>query len=319
MADARVTQGFVHTLSRCRQRPSLTLLEIAWRWAFGIPVLGLIYWLGRGIYLRTPLDGTGIDSITFTDPMGAAVAIHAAVERLWPQVMALAWWLVPLLAVAWAVASGVGRALVVRRMIAADIFSQQAPIFSQRQAEARTGTVVVLQLVRLVALAGSFGVWFLALRYASATAITGPLLAGGEPNLVLYFAIVIVASLGLFVLWGVVSWVFFAAPLLAVMEGLGFAASLRAAVVRRKLRGPMVEINLVMGIVKIALVVLAMVFSATPLPFESVATPAFMAWWYVAVTVWYCVASDFFHVARLMQYVEMMDSAVEQRQKPSTD
>ena len=77
MADARVTQGFVHTLSRCRQRPSLTLLEIAWRWAFGIPALGLIYWLGRGIYLRTPLDGTGIDQITFTDPMGAAVAISA--------------------------------------------------------------------------------------------------------------------------------------------------------------------------------------------------------------------------------------------------
>jgi len=301
VADARVTQGFVQTLSRCRQRPSLTLLEIAWRWAFGIPALVLVYWLGRGIYLRVPLDGTGINSITFTDPMGAAVALHAALQRLLPPVMAF-WWLVPVLAVAWAVASGLGRSLVVRRMIATDIFSQ-------RQAESRTGTVVVLQLVRLVALAGSFGVWFLALRYASNTAITGPLMAGGEPNLVLYFAIVIVASLGLFVLWGVVSWVFFAAPLLAVMEGLGFAASLRAAIVRRSLRGPMVEINLVMGIVKIALVVLAMVFSATPLPFESIATPAFMAWWYVVVAVWYCVASDFFHVARLMQYVEMMGSA----------
>jgi hypothetical protein len=46
-----------------------------------------------------------------------------------------------------------------------------------------------------------------------------------------------------------------------------------------------VEINLVMGIVKIALIVLAMVFSACPLPFESVATPEFMAWWYVGVTV----------------------------------
>ena len=295
MADARVTQGFVQTLSRCRQRPSLTLLEIAWRWAFGIPALGLIYWLGRGIYLRVPLDGTGINQITFTDPMGAAVAVHAALERLLPAVMAL-WWLVPVLAVAWAVMSGLGRALVVRRMIFAS-------------GPARSGTVIALQLVRLVALAGSFAVWFLALRYASNTAITSPLMAGGEPNLVLYFAIVIVASLGLFVLWGVVSWVFFAAPLLAVMEGLGFTASLRAAVVRRRLRGPMVEINLVMGIVKIALVVLAMVFSATPLPFESIATPAFMAWWYVVVAVWYCVASDFFHVARLMQYVEMMGSA----------
>ncbi len=165
-------------------------------------------------------------------------------------------------------------------------------------------TVIYLQLVRLVALAGSFALWFGTLRLASREAIWTALMAGGEPNVVLYFAIVIVASLGLFTLWGVVSWIFFAAPVLAVVEGLGFAESLRAARQRRNLRGPMVEINLVMGIVKIALVVLAMVFSATPLPFESMATPEFMHWWYAAVTVWYCVASDFFHVARLMQYVD---------------
>jgi hypothetical protein len=303
MADARATQGFVHTLSRCRQRPSLTLLEIAWRWAFGIPALLLIYFVARRILLNTPLDGTGLDQITFTDPMGAAVALHAAMARLLPPAIAVLWWLAPLLAVAWAWVSGVGRALVVRRMIYSD-----APIDA--------GTVVLLQLVRLAALAASFAVWMGALRFASKTAIAGPLLVGGEPNLVLYFAIVIVASLGLFTLWGVVSWILFAAPVLAVVEGLGFAESLRTARQRRGLRGPMVEINLVMGIVKIALVVLAMVFSATPLPFESIATPEFMHWWYAAVTVWYCVASDFFHVARLMQYVDYAHPA---KQKLTTD
>jgi hypothetical protein len=290
MADARATQGFVHTLSRCRRRPSLTLLEIAWRWSFGIPTLLLLFFLARRIYLSTPLDGTGINQMTFTDPMGAAVSLHSAASLLLPQVVALLWWLVPLLAVAWAVVSSVGRALVVRRMV-----YSTAPF--------NVGTVIGLQLIRLAALAGSFVIWFRMLQYASHTAIAAPLAAGGEPNLVLYFAIVIVASLALFVLWGVVSWIFFAAPLLAVIEGLSFTQSLRAAVARRALRGPMVEINLVMGIVKIALVVLAMVFSATPLPFESIATTAFMNWWYAGVTLWYCITSDFFHVARLMQYV----------------
>ena len=65
------------------------------------------------------------------------------------------------------------------------------------------------------------------------------------------------------------------------------------------------EINLVMGIVKIALIVLAMVFSATPLPFESVATPEFLAWWWVGVRCCTLVASDFFHVARLVAYLEL--------------
>jgi hypothetical protein len=60
-----------------------------------------------------------------------------------------------------------------------------------------------------------------------------------------------------------------------------------------------------MGIVKIALIVLAMVLSACPLPFESVATPEFMTWWYACVMVIYLIASDFFHVVHLVAYLEL--------------
>jgi hypothetical protein len=51
-----------------------------------------------------------------------------------------------------------------------------------------------------------------------------------------------------------------------------------------------------------------MVASACPLPFESVATPQFMACWYAGVTVLYLVASDFFHVVRLVAYLELWKS-----------
>ena len=71
------------------------------------------------------------------------------------------------------------------------------------------------------------------------------------------------------------------------------------------LKAKLVEINLVMGIVKIALIVLAIVFSATPLPFESVTTPEFLAAWWFGVTLLYFVASDFFHVARLLGYLNL--------------
>jgi hypothetical protein len=301
VAEARTTQGFVHTLSRCRQRPSLLLLEVAWRWTFGIPALLLVYFEATRILAATSLDGLGLEQMTFTDPMAAAEALSAAASRLWPVVVGVAMWLAPLLAVAWCVASSIGRGLVLRRMVVTGLLPRLA-------AKPATGAVIALQIVRLSALGASFAVWFEALRWASHQAIWKPLLAGGEPNLVLYFAIAIVASLGLFTLWGVVSWVFSAAPLLAVVEGLTFAGSLRAAVTRRTLRGPMVEINLVMGIVKLALIVLAMVFSATPLPFQSVATPEFMRWWYVAVAIWYFVASDFFHVARLVAYADYAEA-----------
>jgi len=301
MADARTTQGFVHTLERCKQRPSLMLLEIAWRWVFGVPALLLVYFEATRVLAAVPLGDLGLGQMTVTAPMAAAEVLGAAAARLWPAIIAVAIWLVPLLAVLWSVASSVGRGLVLRRMVKTGLL----PRMSQKSS---TGTVIALQMVRLAALGASFGIWILALRMASRRAIWLPMLAGGEPNLVLYFAIAIVASLGLFTLWGVVSWVFSAAPLLAAVEGLRFSASLLAAVSRPALRGPMVEINLVMGIVKMALIVLAMVLSATPLPFQSVATPGFMFWWYIAVAVWYVLMSDFFHVARLVAYADYAEA-----------
>jgi hypothetical protein len=90
-----------------------------------------------------------------------------------------------------------------------------------------------------------------------------------------------------------------------MLKGLGVGGSLAAAFRLGPLKSKLVEINLVMGIVKIALMVLAMVFSATPLPFESIATAQFLAWWWVGVTVVYFLASDFFHVARQVAYLQL--------------
>ena len=63
-------------------------------------------------------------------------------------------------------------------------------------------------------------------------------------------------------------------------------------------------LNLVLGIVKIALIVLAMVFSAIPLPFASVMTGTPLYLWWVLVSILYLVASDFFQVAQLAAFVE---------------
>ncbi len=162
-----------------------------------------------------------------------------------------------------------------------------------------------LQLLRVAALGCSLLLWAWLIWWAGQTAITAPLAAGGQPALVAYFAIVIVGTLLLFSLWAIVSWVFSLAPLIAMRQGTGVIASLRAAAVRGPVRLKLVEINLVMGIVKIALLVLAMVLSACPLPFESVMTPQFLLNWTMGVAVLYLVASDFFHVARLVAYLEL--------------
>jgi len=287
----RATQGFVHMLSRCWQRPSLTALEIAWRWAFGIPALLLLEYEGARIWNASGLSAAQLQNFSIINTTAATETLSVWMAVLVPPALAVALWLSPLLAMWWVVVSAVGRTLVLRRMDAG--------------LHARVGTLVVLQAVRALALGTSFWLWWECVRWAARTAVSQPLEQGGEPNLILYFGLAITLSLALFLLWGVVSWIFFAAPLLAMLENKGVMASLRAALSLGALRGQLIEINLVLGIVKIALLVLAMVFSALPVPFQSVATPEFMHAWYALVTVGYFVASDFFHVARLMSYLQM--------------
>ncbi|MEO6806119.1 MAG: hypothetical protein ABI286_12790 [Edaphobacter sp.] len=287
----RGTQSFVHTLSECWRRPSLTGLEVLWRWVYGIPALLVLWHVGSKILQTTPVDFAALRSMTVTDPMASAETMAKAMDVLLPPVFRVAVWLGPLLVVAWVVVSAVGRTVVLRR--------------ADGRLHSRVGTLIVLQTIRMVALLGSFAVWFWCMERAAEWTVTGPVAAGAEPNLVGYFALAIVATLGLFTLWAVVSWAISVAPLLAMLKGLGVWGSLAAAFRLGRLKSKLVEINLVMGIVKIALMVLALVFSATPLPFESVATPEFLRWWWVGVTVVYFLGSDFFHVARQVAYLQL--------------
>jgi hypothetical protein len=300
----RGTQTFVHTLSSCWSRPSLTGLEVLWRWVFGVPTLLVLWTLGRRLltadtagtadFSRLGLDraflSDPVGSLT-ADPMGTVAKVEAAAGVVLPDVLRIAVWLAPLLVVVWIVVSSIGRTVVLRRADSA--------------LQPRVFTLMMLQVIRLGALAFSFRVWFGLIRTAASVAVITPMDSGQEPNLVLYCAISIVSTLGLFVLWGAVSWYFSIAPLLAMIQGLGVAGSLKAALRLGSLKSKLVEINLVMGIVKIGLIVLGMVFSATPLPFQTVTTPGFLACWWVGVTVLYLVGSDFFHVARLVAYLNL--------------
>ena len=290
--QARGTQSFVYTLSACWRRPSLTGLEVLWRWCFGVPALLSVWFLVVPVVLAAPADWVALKRMSLLDPMGAAATLGAGIAIVVPPVWLVLRWLGPLLVAVWIVVSSVGRTVVLRR--------------AEGLLHSRVGTLVGLQVIRMTALVASFWIWFRLLEWAAGFAIVSNVQAGLEPNLVLYCALAIVTTLGLFVAWGVMSWGLSVAPLLAMMHDFGVSESLRRAFGLGRARGLLVEINLVMGIVKIALIVLAMVFSATPLPFESVTTNEFLAWWWGGVTVLYLVASDFFHVARLVSYLGLL-------------
>ena len=293
--EIRGTQSFVDTMARCWRRPSLLALELLWRWTLGIPALLLLLYEGQRIYHSVSNSGllapTGIYQFSLQDSLVAAQILSAVADVLLPPLRAVAIWLLPLLAVAWAIASGFGRMAVLRRY---DASLRRAPWM-----------MVGIQLLRIFTLAGSFAVWLLSLHWVARSS-----LGGANPNLVGYFAQAIFLSLGLFTLWAISSWIFSAAPLIALLEKKSMLASLGTAAWFGRsslsgLRGKLVEINLVLGIVKLCLVVLAMVFSATLLPFQSELSPIIFYCWWIFISILYLVASDFFQVTRLVAFMDL--------------
>lgn len=294
-AHIRGTQSFLGTIAECWKRPSLLGLELFWRWGFGIPALAILGWEAFRILSSVSLAGTGIAHFSLIDTITAAQILSATADVLLPPIREVARWLLPVLALTWALVSGFGRSLVLRRYDPALRF---APWL-----------MVGLQLLRIVVLGLSVVLWFVCLRWAAWSSLSGP-----APNLVLYFIKAIALSFAIFFFWALVSWVFSIAPLLALLEGTGMMASLRNSVrfgqgSLRGLRSKLVEINLVLGIVKAALIVLAMVSCATPVPFKEEINGTSLYVWWALVTVVYCVASDFFQVARIIGFMELWRAA----------
>jgi len=286
-APLRGTQSLVGQMGWVFERPLLTLIEVAWRWLFGVPLLAVCWFEARKILAALPLDSAGLANLDPQNPWVAAVQLSDAWILYQPHVVAVLRWLLPAAALAWVVISGVGRCLVLKRM---------EPRLPFRLIE-----TMALQTAWLAALAATCWCWFRAIEWVAATHIT----ATGEPDLIGYSMWAIFLSLGFFTVWALAGWAFSIAPLLMLLEERPALSSLGQSLrLGREFIGKLVEINLGMGIVKLALMVLAMVLSAAPLPFSDQLGPDALHVLWVAAAIFYCVASDYFDVVRLKGYVE---------------
>ena len=291
----RGTQLLVEHISDVFRRPSLLAIEIAWRWLFGIPFILICWNQAQQILAAYPLDSSGFNSVSLQNPWSSAVQLVGVFSYYQPHVLAVLRWLLPSAGLAWAVLSGVGRSVLLMRFEtgSATHFVPKLPF--------RPHVMMTFQAARLILLALTFWGWFSSMQWAAATHIS----ASGEPDLVGYSIWAIFLSLGFFTAFALVNWPFSIAPLIALLEKRSILSALRQSLrLGKPFTSELAEVNLVLGIVKLALLVLAMVFSAAPLPFSDELGPGALHAALAVATIIYLVANDFFQVVRLKAFVD---------------
>jgi len=269
------------------EHPSVTALEVLWRWVFGIPMLLVCRAQAQRILAALPPDAAGIGNLTLQNPWLAAVQLAHAWSLYRPLVGHVLVWLAPAAGVAWAVIAGLGRSLVLKRL--------------DPRLTLRPLAMIGLQAGWLLLLAAIFWDWYQVVGWVARTHIA----SNTEPDLVGFAMWAIFLTLGYFTLWAVVSWVLTIAPLLVLLEQRTALSALGESFrLGRTFTGKLIEANMVMGIVKLALLVVAMVFSAVLIPFaDEVGAGALHIEW-IVVAVFYFIAGDYFQVVRLKGFVE---------------
>lgn len=298
-APVRGTQLLVEHMGEVIRRPSLVALEIGWRWLVGIPFLLVLWQQGQHILAAYPLESSGFNSIDTQNPW-LAVAQIASVWSYYEQpVAAVLRWLLPIAALGWVVASALTRNLILMRLAAIpEADAKTAPMRLRFRPYSMMGLQAALLCLLLLTLWG----WYCSIQWAAGTHIS----AAGEPDLIGYFIWAIFITLGFFTAWALISWVVSVAPLILLLEKQRSALSALGASFRldKRFVGKLVEINLAMGIVKLGLMVLAMVFSCAPLPFSDELGGDSLRMVWAASTVFYLIANDYFQVVRLRAFLE---------------
>jgi hypothetical protein len=80
-APLRGAQSLVGQMGWVFARPSLTAIEVAWRWIFGVPLLAVCWMQVRQILAALPLESAGVTAIDPQNPWVAAVQLAHACRR----------------------------------------------------------------------------------------------------------------------------------------------------------------------------------------------------------------------------------------------
>lgn len=285
--QVRGTQTLVEQMGWMFRRPAILAIEVGWRWLFGIPFLLVCWSRFQHIFTVLTPEDSGLSNIDPSNPWVAAGAFSRTVAQYVPLVAHEMRWLLPPAVLVWIAVSGLGRSLAVRSM--------------DRSLRFRPFSMMALQTAWLALFGGICWGWFRSVSWTAATHFP----RGSEPELIGFAVWLIFLSLGFFTVWALLGWIVSVAPVLMLMEKRSAISALKETQRLGKwFTSELFEIGMVMGIVNLALIVVAMVLSAAPLPFSDELGGGALHVVWAGAAVAYLIAHDYFQLVRLKCFVE---------------
>lgn len=272
------------------RHPGVVAAEVGWRWFFGIPFLLMCgARLEHVLTMLTPED-SGLANINPQNPWLAAGELSRVWWQYEPLIAHELRSFLPIAILLWIVVSGFGRSLAWK--------------VAEPKLRFRPFAMMFLQAVWLALFGGVCWGWFQSVGWAAATHFP----TGGEPDLIGFAIWLIFLSLGFFTLWALLGWIVSVAPVLMLLESRSPLSALGLTLrLGKPFTSELVEIGMVMGIVNLALMVVAMVLSAAPLPFSDELGPGALHVVWVGATVFYLIAHDYFQVVRLKCFMRFWE------------
>ena len=271
-----------------RRSPALFLMELLWRWSFGLGMLGLALYAYAQLHPAIVTAAADAPALRVNDVVKQVRVVVEILTPLLPLLLKLMAQLYFAGGVLWAAISATGRGVVLRALVAAASGGRGATNVPPAR---RWLTLFALHLARVLMLL------ILLIGYLGGILLAA-LLTAQRPSVLLFCMVTLTVFFAAFWLWSYVNRVLSVAPVFAVGAGMAPLEAIGEAVLflRRKgaeLRAANRAGNVLHAAAAVLFTLLGLTTAAVPLPAAGLA----VLW--ILETVLYCVLADFFHLSRV--------------------
>jgi len=276
-----------------RHNQSAFLVELIWRWSFGLGALGLAFLYMQRVLVAISLSGGDEVIAGPHDIMTLAQGVSGVLSEALPLLAPTLLFVIPLICILWTIAATIGRG-VTTRMILADFDPEAAA-----RVNIQWRQLWLLHLMRIVALL------IIAIGYRLGALSVVPVMGSYENPHYIIAILVFLAIFGVsLVVWGFANWFLSLAVVFLVRDGRpALDATADAIYFVKRQWIPLVVASFWNGLIRtivnivITIVGVAAVVAGSVIPSWAVAILVFVT------TMIYCVVSDWFLLARHAAYL----------------